>query len=492
MRFTPPLLLSLMTATCGGMAAAQTPSPVTFLIPADSAADGPPVYAIESDPDRISTYESWLDNESARMALDLYSRAMRLARESGRLEEAPRTYFILLTPGGNHAAVGFQLLTDSGVVDHSRTPYMKLGPQEWRFSTTLLHETGHVVLAALAGGRELPRHSIAPIPHTTAALTDRVTAFDEGFAIHLETLAAHTGVERGLRDRYHHGQFLFGEWPGFLAEYYRGSADMLSYAQSLARYHEVRENSFAFAAAFKGPDYLRVQIEKSRDFSTLRDANQLLQSEGFYASFFFGLLLRGKAPPEAEVLRSRQDRTLEALAHMFSTRHPDSEAPYLLHFLESYRELYPDEAAIALDAFLDLSHGVFVDPEAARLWRDHYMAALRLDIEALNREGIEAARSRWRGEATTRPELLYSRLGPQLECQVPGVSVELIAFGSAPLAFDLNTAQEGVLRLIPRLSEASLQRWLDERSREPFHDLVDFENRVGLETIVLNQLECEG
>jgi hypothetical protein len=103
-----------------------------------------------------------------------------------------------------------------------------------------------------------------------------------------------------------------------------------------------------------------------------------------------------------------------------------------------------------VDALNDLSHGVFVDPGAGALWREHYMASLRLDLEHLNRDAINAARKRWREQVMADPQVLYSRIGPEIVCTVPAVSVRLVAFGEdAPLRFDVNTVQEGILRLVP-------------------------------------------
>ena len=74
------------------------------------------------------------------------------------------------------------------------------------------------------------RAQIACIPHTTAALTDRGTASNEGFAIHLETLAAHTASEPVVKERYHHPNFLFGVSHHRRSEYYRQSMDLLTYS----------------------------------------------------------------------------------------------------------------------------------------------------------------------------------------------------------------------------------------------------------------------
>ena len=71
-----------------------------------------------------------------------------------------------------------------------------------------------------------------------------------------------------------------------------------------------------------------------------------------------------------------------------------ASTPYLLRFVETYLRLYPDEAGDIVDVLLDLSHGVFVDAEAAALWRAYYEAALRLDMPALPK--ARPCRWRWR------------------------------------------------------------------------------------------------
>jgi len=448
-----------------------------------------PVYRKVTDPERLARMGRWLENDSARWAADVYRRARTIAAARGPAGSQPAEYFIALVPDGNTAAVGFRLRTAQTIETYPRTAYVHLGPEEWRFTTTLLHETGHVALAMLAGGREVPKREIAAIPHTVAALTDRGTAFDEGFATHLETLVAHISSAPEVRQQYRHDQFLFGPGARMRGEYYQHSSDLLTFAQTTARYAEVRDNNFAFASAFKGPDYLRAQMEKARDFATLRDADQLLQSEGFYASFFFALLARGNGTPPPNQLRQRQDKVMAALSEMFANSTFTPEVPFLLEFLESYRRLYPEEAGEALDVFLDLTHGVFVAPEATSLWREHYLAALRLDLRQLGREKIDAAREHWRTTAATEPKVLYSRLGPQLRCEVAGRTVSLVGLGTdAPLSMDVNTAEEGIVRLIPGITDAEVSSWFAARARAPFAAVEDFKTRAGLSERVLGSL----
>ena len=329
---------------------------------------------------------------------------------------------------------------------------------------------------------------MASIPHSTAALTDRGTAFNEGFAIHLETLAAHMATESELRQQYHHEAFVLSQSPA-RSEYLRRASDLANYAQTRSRYYEVREDTFAFKSAFTVPDYLRVQLDPARDSAALLSANQLLQSEGFYASFFFAFTVRGSEKPDEETIETRQARMFQALARMFAEVPEAPDSPYLLQFIETYTQLYANEAAEVVDVFNDLSHGVFVDPEAAQLWGDCYRAALGLDLATLRDPALWQRRARWREQVLQDPSVLYLRLGPQIPCTVEAVTVHLAALGSPrPLRFDVNTVQEGVLGLIPGLGEVEIERWLEEREHEPFAGMDDFRDRMQLSEEVLGQL----
>jgi hypothetical protein len=475
------LLWVCLMASCAAAAELPGMPKIVFLEPAGkvNTADAEirenmPLYRRVAD---ASRYEPWLHFESAERALRLYAQAARIAAP----ETSVPDYYVALVKGGNHGAVGFRLETADGVKDYPRTAYILLDADPELFETTIFHETGHVVMDMLAGGRRLDGLEVASIPHSTAALTDRTTAFSEGYAIHLETLAAHLAHGAYLRARYQHYAVGFGDAPYRQNEYYRGASDLTTFSQSLARYYEVRENHFAFESAFRGPDYLRAQLEKARDFSTLRDADQLLQSEGFYASFFFLFAMRGADLPTEETVAEREEKMLRAMAAMFAAVKTDISTPWLLELVTEYMRLFPEERAEIVDALNDLSHGVFVDPGAGALWREHYLASLRLDLAHLNRDAINGARKRWREQVMADPHVLFSRIGPEIVCTVSAVTVRLAAFGEgAPLRFDLNTVQEGILRLIPGIGEDEIARFAAERAKAPFADAADFLRRVAL------------
>lgn len=477
------VLLVCLIASCA--AASELPN-VVFLEPAGKLNtataeihENMPLYRRVAD---AAKFTAWLRNESAARALHLYAQAARIVSPGAEIPD----YYVALVKGGNHGAVGFRLETRDGVKEYPKTAYILLDADPELFETTMYHETGHVVMDMLAGGRRLDGLEVASIPHSTAALSDRTTAFSEGWAIHLETLAAHLARDAGLRWRYHHESVGFGDVPYRQSEYYRGASDLTTFSQSLARYYEVRENSFAFESAFREPDYLRVQLEKARDFATLRDANQLLQSEGFYASFFFLFVMRGGELPTEETLSHREEQLLRAMAAMFAEVKTDMSTPWLLELVTHYARLFPDERADVVDALNDLSHGVFVDPSAAAVWGDHYLASVRLDLAHLNRDAINATRKRWREQVLADPRVVFSRIGPEIVCTVPDITVKLAAFeDEAPLRFDVNTVQAAIVRLVPGITDQEVARWIGERAKTPFSSAADFRRRAALHATVL-------
>ena len=477
-------------ALVAGTLAAQPPPVVFMELSGESSSGAVSLFRQVQDSARVSEYQLWLENEAARWATDLYTMALDISAGSPPNLQPPELH-IALVPGGNQAEVGFGLVGASDTTLFPHASYVVLAPQQWRFGITLLHEVGHVVLNMFRRGVPLPRRKLASITHTTAALTDRTTAFTEGFATSLETLLVHLSDEEDMKNKYRHEQMLFGTWPGLLSEYYRQSRDLITFAQSVGRYEGVRDNRFAFTTAVTAPDYLRVQLEHARDYSRLRNPNQLLQSEGFYATFFFAFIGRGLGRPSIPVVKARLREVLEALSLVLASDGLTSETPYLLDVVDALGRTPSTSPSEALDVLLDLSHGAFMDPRASDVWRRHYLAALHLDLNGTGRVGIEELRQEWRERALNDPETLARLLGPQIRCVVPSVTIELDALGmSDPLSFDANTVQDPILRLVPGMAGPIAERWLVARNRQPFINQVDLWNRIDVPEAVMRQIDC--
>ncbi|HPW55573.1 MAG TPA: hypothetical protein PLP31_07540 [Thermoanaerobaculaceae bacterium] len=483
----PRCALAAATLLAAGTAAGQG-SPFHFVEPDLTAPAGTlPAFRTVTDSARLERLRGWSTNEAALFAAEIYRLAWSAGRAPGATV-APERLVVAVEADCASTGTGFRLRDGKVWQEWPRAPYLRLGEDAGRFSTVLLHETGHACQILLAGGRTLPGQAISPIPHAVSALTDRTTAFSEGFAIALETVAAQHAVTPALRSLLHPDELLFGPASRMQGEYFRPSVQLATYAQPQARYRDVRDNAFAFASAVRAPDYLRVQLEPARDLTTLRDANQLMQSEGFAASVFYALVMRGSRP-DAATVRARLGSLLQAMQEIL--RRPDlgPDTPLLLEAVLALARRDPTERREVLAVLLDCSRGVLVDGNAAPMWRRHYLAALHQDLEQLELDAINAARQRWLTTALSDPAVLASRLGPQLACTVDTVTVRLPGMGvEAPLRFDVNTAEEGVLRVIPGISEAEVASWLDQRQHRPFVSARDFRVRVKLQPEVAARL----
>jgi len=96
-------------------------------------------------------YAAWLRNESAERALRLYRAACDIVHPEGGTPD----YYVALVEGGNHAAVGFRLQNGDRVEEFPHQAYILLDAEQSRFGGTLLHETGHMAMETVAGGRRL-------------------------------------------------------------------------------------------------------------------------------------------------------------------------------------------------------------------------------------------------------------------------------------------------------------------------------------------------
>jgi len=416
----------------------------------------------------VARLRGMVDNDPARFAMALYQLAWEMAPPA---EPAGPVLYIGIEEGGNHAETGLTIVEDGRRRELKALPYLRLEEDPESLSGTLLHETGHAIHALLVAGIDLAdQHdgTIAPIPHSTFAVTDRRTAFNEGLAIHLEAIRGHCGRDAETRAFYDHATLRHGPTGDRSNEYYFPIKDVMTYAQGFARYQAVRDGLFAFETAARG-DYLRVQLDPGRDLRTLRDPGSLVASEGFVASVVFHFIAREGCAAGLQALVPRYRGLFRALRDAERRRGP---TPIV--------DLAAALGGDAIAAFLDLSRGVTVDAEAAQVWARLYDASLALDMKARTAilDDLEVRRTRWRDEVAADPTLLARRIGPIVPVKAER-RVGVLLFGEPqPMSFDANAAGAPLLALIPGWTDAHVAALLAERAARPFADPADLRARL--------------
>lgn len=119
--------------------------------------------------------------------LQLDAAAQRLLGQ----EQPQPTFLVVSAEEGGFARRGFWLMRGAGDPPWHADPYVNLAVdadsiEDGSFEEIFAHETGHVLLRRLLPG--LPA-GYSRVPHSSLAITDYPTAFDEGFAIHFQALA---------------------------------------------------------------------------------------------------------------------------------------------------------------------------------------------------------------------------------------------------------------------------------------------------------------
>lgn len=467
------------------------PLPVVFLEETGSS-PGPgslPEYRrIPPGDPRAQEAREHLANEAADFLRHLLARLPGTIPQSRELSEAGSELFIALRKGGNYARLGLVLSEGETRRELPRQPYVVLAPTSGALSLTALHEGGHLA-HTLARRCSKPESGWTAFVHTTFAVTDRLTALSEGYAIHLEALWGHFGSDPARRAHYHRSGQVFGPEAGTQGEFFFPVKDLWSYSQSWARYASVRDGLPAFQGHVYPGDPMRSQLDPARDRRHLKSPGQMLASEGVVASVLFHLASQRAQALGAEVGGGlRQPGVMGAeLELLRALRHAHDRGGLgidLLHVLESYRELFPDAGELALDIFLDLTRGVSADPDLGRRWSRLYDSSTHLDPGALRSQlaSFSEVRSRLQREAREDPSVLRRGLGPVLPVRAVGIEQDLPVFGQAiPLEFDLNAFGRAELAALRGLGARQRLRLREESLRgPPFASYQDFRSRTGI------------
>jgi hypothetical protein len=298
--------LALILAQGAGDPSLRRVDPVVVVLSdTGTTREGLPLVVSHPDP---RAYAAVLDRGYARRVVRLYAMAQRFVRPG----VPPQPAYLLLTDNqGGFPRHGFFLDTrrpDVAYVDlHRRsTPSGRPGALDQIYP----HELLHLIVEDLAGP---PPEGHATQVHAVGVRTDRVTAFNEGFAEHGQVMAiddpdaspdTHAiATNTGLRT------LAFGQFDVYRATLgarirIAPKAVMtfplwFSSAEQVLRYHAVRENLFArqpdvprrmYTAGRAHDAYLLDNTLPGRPGATRRPLGRLLSTEGVISALFHELV----------------------------------------------------------------------------------------------------------------------------------------------------------------------------------------------------------
>ncbi len=336
------------------------------------------------------------------------------------------------------------------------------------FEEVLSHEYGHVLLRRLLG-------PIPPTPsrqaHSVLTVTDPVTAFDEGFGIQMQPLAARLSATPGFRAR------VEGRARPSAADVW------LSRRETWLRETAVPHNDFVFESAPPGDDgdayarWLASNTSLPSDLCHLKSGNAMMASEGVAAAFLYRLLSTG-ADDKAVEDRYAQLVTVLARIGRWPTRAP------LITLVRRWGDVFPEDRSKVNRLFLEITHGatasLAVRHQAERLSCLGARGSLATFVPALKafRGAIDTLAARIMDGQTA----IDAALGPPLWLTNPAIRIAGQPWSDErrqPLVVDLNTASEPALTLL--LGHRSLaDRLIDARRRGAFASLEDASRRAAL------------
>jgi DNA uptake protein ComE-like DNA-binding protein len=399
----------------------------------------------------------------------------RAQRASGQARIRPTWLYLSLEDGGFPRS-GFWL-QESNASHYVAEPFVDLivdadSVDKGDFEEIFAHELGHVLLRRLLP--HLP-DGYSRTPHASLSLTDRPTAFDEGFATHFQALARHLTRNERLR----------------LEDHGLASKPFLSYWASnldrTARIEGVRRNVFVQSQlALPGEGDAIALRDHSTLFDTahLKSGDQMMAAEGVVATVFYRWLAPGDTDTPALV--ERYGRLFTALSKLNRNKpngsQIDPDSPVLIRLLQAYAAEYPQEAAQVMKAFLETTYAATVDPEIARqteaLAVVGRVGGMNVDAYVTQLKAARAALAKT--IETTTPDRLDAALSTPLWLFDAAAGDDIDAYRDG-LAMDLNTAEREGLAALPRIDAATADRIIEERRvHGPYESLASLSTRVAM------------
>lgn len=351
--------------------------------------DGRPVVERANAPEHLAVLTSGYSGRVLR----LYRMAQRFAHPDKTAQPA---YLVLSDNQGGFPRAGFvldgQVQTGTTFVDlHRRSDLTgRAGAMDQIFP----HELMHIIVADLAG--EAPEGHASQV-HAIGVRTDRITAFNEGFAEHAQLMAIDdrdarpdtraiatdaAARDRAFRQFEQYGRAVTARWA--VAPKARMTFLLwFSRAEQVMRYHGVKDNLFAHQSdvperlltsrgAYQA--YLLENVLPGRADAPAKSAPRLLASEGFVSALFYRFMntpairngvrddeFYGRFGATRLQIEPLENAYLKVFAAIREGRY-DAAA-----VIDAYARLFPEEGDVARGVLRDALLGQDV-PRAPEIW----------------------------------------------------------------------------------------------------------------------------
>lgn len=415
----------------------------------------------------------------AMLALDQRARDIAGVPGSDCMGLADRTLIYLSPEDGGYAREGFWFSEGEAEPRFCKLHYIDVTADadaidDGSLEELLAHEMAHVWLRRLVG--DLPAGASRTF-HSAFAVTDYVTAFDEGFAIAMQPLS-----EQYSRT----GQLAAQAWGAAAPD----AADLwFSRIDRRARKDGVRRNDFIHRPVANGPGRDGVAAFDPR---SLKSGQEMLASEGLVGTVIYRLLTSHALPAQScqelpglpAPASCRLDRLFETLHEM---RHEVSaERSPLVLLLEHYARRYSGERAAVYRLFAETTFGATVDQRL----RQTALLAMQSGADGDLERFVPALRHLRLGLATAADKVIQgsspldAAAGPQLWLAVPAKLLREAPWSgkpALPLTVNLNTALADEF-MAAGLGAESASALLASRDEDgAFRSLADAIERAKLE-----------